>query len=64
LGQKYLAFGFEHFLNNGAAVTLDYLPQCNIISEEQQESVASDNALVVVLSFILLGLLLFIDHNR
>jgi len=51
---------FAHFLNNGAAVTLDYLNQRNVINEEQLETVASDNVLVVLLSLALLGMLLFI----
>lgn len=55
---------FAHFLNNGAAVTLDYLNQRNVISEEQLESVASDNVLVVVLSLVLLGMLLFVLHKQ
>jgi membrane protease YdiL (CAAX protease family) len=55
---------FAHFLNNGAAVTLDYLNQRNVISEEQLESVASDNVLVVVLSLVLLVMLLFVLHKQ
>ena len=55
---------FAHFLNNGAAVTLDYLNQRNVISEEQLESVASDNMLVVVLSLVLLGMLLFVLYKQ
>ncbi|MGE0634825.1 MAG: lysostaphin resistance A-like protein [Bacteroidia bacterium] len=55
---------FAHFLNNGAAVTLDYLNQRNVITEEQLESVASDNVLVVVLSLILLGMLLFVLYKQ
>jgi membrane protease YdiL (CAAX protease family) len=55
---------FAHFLNNGAAVTLDYLNQRNVISEEQLESVASDNVLVVLLSLVLLGMLLFALYKR
>ncbi len=50
---------FAHFLNNGAAVTLDYLNQRGIINEEQLESVASDNVSVVLLSLVLLGMLMF-----
>ncbi len=55
---------FAHFLNNGAAVTLDYLNQRNVISEEQLESVASDNVLVVGLSLILLAGLMFVLHKQ
>lgn len=55
---------FAHFLNNGAAVTLDYLNQRNVISEEQLESVASDNVLVVVLSLGLLAGLMFVLHKH
>lgn len=55
---------FAHFLNNGAAVTLDYLNQRNVISEEQLESVASDNVLVVVLSLILLSGLMFVLNKQ
>lgn len=50
---------FAHFLNNGAAVTLDYFNQRGIIDEEQLESVASDNVMVVALSLVLLGALMF-----
>ncbi|MCG3166033.1 MAG: hypothetical protein POELPBGB_01809 [Bacteroidia bacterium] len=62
-GNIWLAV-FAHFLNNGAAVTLDYLNQRNVINEEQLESVASDNVLVVVLSLVLLGMFLFVLYKR
>lgn len=62
-GNIWLAV-FAHFLNNGAAVTLNYLNQRNVISEEQLESVASDNVLVVVLSLVLLGMLLFVLYKQ
>jgi membrane protease YdiL (CAAX protease family) len=55
---------FAHFLNNGAAITLDYLNQRGIINEEQLESVASDNVLVVVLSLVLLGMLMFVLYKQ
>ena len=55
---------FAHFLNNGAAVTLDYLNQRNIINEEQLESVASDNVMVVVVSLVLLGALMFALYKQ
>lgn len=62
-GNIWLAV-FAHFLNNGAAVTLDYLNQRGIINEAQLESVASDNVLVVALSFVLLGMLLFALYRQ
>lgn len=62
-GNIWLAV-FAHFLNNGAAVTLDYLNQQNVINEEQLESVASDNVLVVVLSLVLLSGLMFVLHKQ
>ncbi len=55
---------FAHFLNNGAAVSLDYLSQRGIINEEQLETVASDNVLVVLLSLVLLVMLLFILYKE
>jgi len=55
---------FAHFLNNGAAVTLDYLNQRGIISEEQLETIASDNVLVIVVSLVLLGALMFALYKR
>lgn len=62
-GNIWLAV-FAHFLNNGAAVTLDYLNLREIINEEQLESIASDNVLVVVLSLVLLGVLLLMLHKQ
>lgn len=53
-----------HFLNNGAAVTLDYLNQRGIINEEQLESVASDNVLVIVMSLVLLAGLMSVLHKH
>ncbi len=55
---------FAHFLNNGTAVTLDFLNQRGIIDEEQLESVASDNLLVVALSLILLAGLMFVFYKQ
>ena len=55
---------FAHFLNNGAAVTLDYLSQRGIINEEQLETVASDNIMVIMLSFVLLGMLMFVLYKQ
>lgn len=50
---------FAHFVNNGAGVTLDYLTQQNIINQEELETAASDNTLLVITSIVLLGALMF-----
>jgi len=55
---------FAHFLNNGAAVTLDYLNQRNIINEEQLENVASDHVLIIIMSLALLGVLMFAFYKQ
>lgn len=55
---------FAHFLNNGAAVALDYLSQKNMIDQKQLENTASDNVLIIVLGLALLGMLLFALYKQ
>lgn len=54
---------FAHFVNNGGAVTLNYLSQRGIIDETELENTASENGWIVLAAALLLGLFLFFFYK-